>query len=88
MYHWVVNLDVVRVRLPESLQRKNRGYNGEITTSVVYCFNEVNETNLMQRVVLVRYNSLSVQRRKAVEKSEDGKTGRNERRDGSCSSES
>ena len=35
---------------------KNRGYNGEITIGGVP-LNEVNETNLMQRVVLVRHNS-------------------------------
>ena len=38
------------------LAAKNRGYNGEITIGGV-SFNEVNETNLMQRVVLVRHNS-------------------------------
>lgn len=38
------------------LAAKNRGYNGEITIGGVP-LNEVNETNLMQRVVLVRHNS-------------------------------
>ena len=38
------------------LAAKNRGYNGEITIGGV-SLNEVNETNLMQRVVLVRHNS-------------------------------
>ena len=38
------------------LAAKNRGYNGEITIGGVL-LNEVNETNLMQRVVLVRHNS-------------------------------
>lgn len=38
------------------LAAKNRGYNGEITIGGV-TLNEVNETNLMQRVVLVRHNS-------------------------------
>ena len=38
------------------LATKNRGYNGEITIGGVP-LNEVNETNLMQRVVLVRHNS-------------------------------
>ena len=38
------------------LAAKNRGYNGEIIIGGVP-LNEVNETNLMQRVVLVRHNS-------------------------------
>ena len=38
------------------LAAKNRGYSGEITIGGVP-LNEVNETNLMQRVVLVRHNS-------------------------------
>ena len=38
------------------LAAKNRGYNGEITIGGV-SLNEVNENNLMQRVVLVRHNS-------------------------------
>ena len=38
------------------LAAKNRGYNGEITIGGVP-LNEVNEINLMQRVVLVRHNS-------------------------------
>ena len=38
------------------LAAKNRGYAGEITIGGVP-LNEVNETNLMQRVVLVRHNS-------------------------------
>ena len=38
------------------LAAKNLGYNGEITIGGVP-LNEVNETNLMQRVVLVRHNS-------------------------------
>lgn len=38
------------------LAAKNREYNGEITIGGVP-LNEVNETNLMQRVVLVRHNS-------------------------------
>lgn len=38
------------------LAAKNRGYTGEITIGGVP-LNEVNETNLMQRVVLVRHNS-------------------------------
>ena len=38
------------------LAAKNRGYSGEITIGGVL-LNEVNETNLMQRVVLVRHNS-------------------------------
>lgn len=38
------------------LAAKIRGYNGEITIGGVP-LNEVNETNLMQRVVLVRHNS-------------------------------
>lgn len=38
------------------LAAKNRGYKGEITIGGVP-LNEVNETNLMQRVVLVRHNS-------------------------------
>ncbi len=38
------------------LAAKNRGYSGEITIGSVP-LNEVNETNLMQRVVLVRHNS-------------------------------
>ena len=38
------------------LAAKNRGYNGEITIGGVP-LNEVNETNLMQRIVLVRHNS-------------------------------
>ena len=38
------------------LAAKNRGYNGKITIGGVP-LNEVNETNLMQRVVLVRHNS-------------------------------
>ena len=38
------------------LAAKNRGYIGEITIGGVP-LNEVNETNLMQRVVLVRHNS-------------------------------
>ena len=38
------------------LAAKNRGYNGEITIGGV-SLNEVNETNLMQRGVLVRHNS-------------------------------
>ena len=37
-------------------KQKNRGYNGEIIIGGVP-LNEVNETNLMQRVVLVRHNS-------------------------------
>ena len=39
-----------------TLEQKNRGYNGEIIIGGVP-LNEVNETNLMQRVVLVRHNS-------------------------------
>ena len=38
------------------LAAKNRGYSGEFTIGGVP-LNEVNETNLMQRVVLVRHNS-------------------------------
>ena len=38
------------------LAAKNRGYNGEITIGGV-SLNEVNELNLMRRVVLVRHNS-------------------------------
>ncbi len=38
------------------LAAKNRGYSGEITIGGVP-LNEVNETNLMQRVVSVRHNS-------------------------------
>lgn len=38
------------------LAAKNRGYSGEITIGGVP-LNEVNETNLMQRGVLVRHNS-------------------------------
>ena len=38
------------------LAAKNRGYSGKITIGGVP-LNEVNETNLMQRVVLVRHNS-------------------------------
>lgn len=37
-----------------TLEQKNRGYNGEIIIGGVP-LNEVNETNLMQRVVLVRH---------------------------------
>ena len=55
MYHWLVNPDVVRVRLQESFAAKNRGYAGEITIGGVR--SEINEADLMKHVVLVRHNS-------------------------------